>query len=208
MSDSFRKLLKLFEQELPGEAAHLAMLPMRAATSEALKSAENVRLSAVAIVLFDTAEGLQTLVIQRQQYEGTHSGQISFPGGKWEQSDTALEFTARREYEEEIGISGDELQLIGKLTNVFIPVSSFLIEPYVFYWPDPHMQFHPSVREVAAIHTLPISLLTDESIELIDIQIHGRQELLKIPHFGVGDLKIWGATALILNELRKVLNDF
>jgi len=208
MTTSYQQLLILFEKELPGEAAHLAMLPLRAPSSEALKNAENVRLSAVAVVLFDSADGLKTLVIQRQQYEGTHSGQISFPGGKWEQSDTSLEYTARRECEEEIGIHRDELQLIGKLTNVFIPVSSFLIEPYAFYWPDPHDRFLPSEREVAAIHSLPISLLTDESIELIDIQIPNGQKMLKIPHFGVGEIKIWGATALMLNELREVLRNY
>ena len=208
MTPVYQRLLRFFEQELPGEPAHLAMLPYRAATSEALKTAENVRLSAVAIVLFDSDAGLQTLVIQRQQYDGTHSGQISFPGGKWEESDPSLEFTARRECEEEIGILRDELQLIGKLTNVYIPVSSFLIEPYAFYWPDAHASFTRSEREVAAVHQVAVSLLTDESIELIDIQIPNGQKLLKIPHFGAGEIKIWGATALILNELRMILKDF
>jgi len=208
MTASYQQLLRLFEKELPGEKAHVSMYPSRSASSTALKTAQNVRLSAVAIVLYDTSEGLETLVIQRQQYDGTHSGQISFPGGKWEESDPSAAFTALRECQEEIGIIPDELQMVGKLTNVFVPVSSFLIEPYVFYWPEPHTRFLLSEREVAAVHRLPVRLLTDESIELIDIEISGGQTLVNIPHFGIGTIKIWGATALILNELREVLKDF
>lgn len=209
MSNSYQRLLTLFEKDLPGERAHLAMYPKRAASSIALKAAENVRMSAVAIVLFETEEnGLQTLVIRRQEYDGTHSGQISFPGGKWEQSDPSLQFTALRECEEEIGIPPGELQPVGKLTDVYVPVSSFLIEPYVFYWEEPHTHFLHSEREVASIHRLPINLLTDDHIELIDVPLTNGQKLLQTPHFNTGEITIWGATALMLNELREVLQDY
>jgi 8-oxo-dGTP pyrophosphatase MutT (NUDIX family) len=199
------ELQELLQKELPGERAHLAMYPKRAATSIALKTAENVRMSAVAIVLFNGEKGLTTLVIRRQEYEGAHSGQISFPGGKWEDTDASLEATARREFEEEIGIPGSELELAGKLTNVFVQVSNFLIEPYVFFWPEPHFDFSAAEREVAAIHLLPVTVLTDESIELVDIVLPHGGKLLQTPHFNTGEVMIWGATALILNELREVI---
>lgn len=205
---TFERLQELFQMELPGEKAHLEMYPERAATSISLKTAENVRMSAVAIVLFEEENGLETIVIRRQEYKGAHSGQISFPGGKWEEQDTNLQETAKRECQEEIGIIPSELVHVGKLTNVFVQVSNFLIEPYVFYWPEPHFDFLPAEREVAAIHRLPVRLLTDESIELIDILLPQGGTLPKTPHFNTGEYTIWGATALILNELRKVLSGF
>lgn len=201
-----QELIDHLAQPLPGEEAHRAFSPFRQVSSEVLKTAEKVRLSAVAIVLFEQFENWYTIVIQRQQYEGTHSGQISFPGGKWEQDDPSLRHTALRECREEIGISEDQLEFIGKLTDVYIPVSTFLIEPYVFIWNNPDETFTLSEREVASVHLLDLSqLVDDQRIVLIDVPMANGLTLPRVPHFDFDDFKIWGATALLLNELKTIL---
>lgn len=196
-----------FERELPGEAAHHEFLPMRGSSQAAIANGAPYRLSAVAILLFQNNEGnLSTLVTQRQTYQGTHSGQISFPGGKYEDFDLNLAQTAVRETREEIGLDISNSERIGKLTNVYIPVSQFLVEPHVFIIHEQPSDFQLSPREVNSLHTLDLpELFTPSSIALRDIKQPNGMILKQVPHFVQNDLFIWGATALMLNELKAML---
>jgi 8-oxo-dGTP pyrophosphatase MutT (NUDIX family) len=206
MIATYDELTARFRQPLPGPSAHLLMYPRKGATPESPDDSDNVRMSAVAIILFEEDETLRSIVIQRSVYEGTHSGQIAFPGGKWETTDSSLKETALRECSEEVGIGADELEYIGKLTDVFTVVSSFLIEPYVFYWRTPRSPLSLSEREVAAVYTIDMSaLLDDQSIHYIDVPLRNGLTLKEVPHFVLGDIRIWGATALMLSELKLVL---
>jgi 8-oxo-dGTP pyrophosphatase MutT (NUDIX family) len=149
---------------------------------------------------------LNSVVIQRTVYEGTHSGQIAFPGGKWETTDHSMKETALRECWEEIGVTADELDYVGKLTDVFTSVSSFLIEPHVFYWKAPRTNFTLSEREVAAVYAIDLCQLQDDAnIVQIDVPIRNGIVLKAVPHFVLNDIRIWGATAIMLSELREVL---
>ena len=99
------------------------------------------------------------LLIERQSYDGVHSGQNwVFPGGKIEKEDNDLEETARRETEEEVGVNRDTLQRLGHLSEVYIPPSGFLVKPYIFKLTE-MPQLVPDPREVRSILTLPISRL-------------------------------------------------
>lgn len=199
-------LVKRLEKPLPGSAAHALMYPRKGAKISDRYDTSDARLSSVAILLFETGNTLQFLVIQRAEYDGTHSGQIAFPGGKWEQTDASLIATALRECEEEIGVSEAELDYVGKLTDVFTVVSSFLIEPHIFYWKTPRNQFLLSEREVAAVYPLSVDdLLDDNAVEYHNIPLKNGITLKDVPHFALGEVKIWGATALILSELKFVL---
>ena len=71
------------------------------------------------------------VLTKRHVYEGFHSGQISFPGGKMEKEDANLEQTALRETEEEIGVPREAMQVFGSLTSVYIPPSGYIVHPYV-----------------------------------------------------------------------------
>jgi 8-oxo-dGTP pyrophosphatase MutT (NUDIX family) len=206
MITSYEALVNRLSEELPGEAAHLVMYPRKGAAPQSPSADDNIRLSAIAIILFEHESALHTLVIQRSVYEGTHSGQIAFPGGKWETDDASLKATALRECREEIGISEDELDYIGKLTDVYTAVSSFLIEPYVFYWNAPRSPLTLSEREVAAVYEINLEELIDDAvIRLIDVPVQNGIVLKAVPHFLLGDVKIWGATALMLSELKWIL---
>lgn len=192
---------------LPGETAHQAMAPSnRPISSFALKDSKDHRVSSVAIVLHQNeSQKVSLILIQRPHYEGAHSGQISFPGGKKDPSDFDTEYTARRECMEEVGICLDSDNCLGKLTDVFIPVSNFLVHPYLYFHAGP-MEFIPDEREVSEILVVDLLHLKDpEAVSTMDIRFANGLSMRNVPCFVFGEKKVWGATALILNELREIL---
>lgn len=201
-------LLRKFDSELPGERAHIEMAPInRPLSSFALKNAIEPRESAVSIILYPKDDAIHSILIQRPVYDGTHSGQIAFPGGKKEETDIHLEFTARRECFEEIGLPIKSGILIKEMTKVFIPVSNFIVYPFVFFV-DLIPELIASEREVEEIIHYKIDhLLKDEHQSKMDILLPNNILQKNIPCFEIQNKKIWGATALILNELKLILKD-
>jgi 8-oxo-dGTP pyrophosphatase MutT (NUDIX family) len=204
--DLISRLTYIIEHELPGEIAHHPLSPLhRPVTSEIIKNLTEYRASAVAIVLFEEQDDYQFILIQRTEYEGKHSGQISFPGGKKEDSDESYEMTARRECFEEIGIDLTDATLLGKLSPVYIPVSGFLVEPFVFNYPYNPI-YKRQNREVASIFSVPIKeLLQDDVISMMNIRTENNLVMKNVPCFNLQEKQIWGATALMINELREVV---
>ncbi len=204
--DFISRLVFMIENELPGEVAHHPLSPLhRPVTSEILKNLTEYKASAVAIILFENQDDHHFILIQRTEYNGKHSGQISFPGGKKEESDTSFEHTARRESFEEIGIDLGDATLLGKLSPVYIPVSGFLVEPFVFHYPyTPKFQLQD--REVASIFSVPIKELLQETvISTMNISSENKLVMKNVPCFNLQEKQVWGATALMINELREVI---
>lgn len=199
-------LSEQLKKPLPGFEAHKLMFPRGNASKDLLNIPETARKSAVAILLFEEEDSLYSIVIKRSEYNGTHSGQIAFPGGKFEDEDENLIQTALRECFEEIGVEPEELHHLGSLSDVYTVVSSFLISPQVFHWKNPHTGFKPSEREVAAVYRLSLNeLIQSEAVQHFDVSVNNGLVLKAVPHFVVGEIRIWGATAVILSELKYIL---
>ncbi len=204
----FEFLNEWIPAKLPGEKVHAELSPLRKLSSEALKEAKIIKESAVAIHLFEKENDLQIILTQRNTYDGAHSGQVSFPGGKRDSVDLNLIHTARRESYEEIGLSVDDGKLIGPLTEIYIPVSKFKVTPYVFYHEEVIQNLTPDPREVESIFYLPrLSLVSNELLTKKDIVISSNFTLRNVPCFVYGNYTIWGATAIVLNELKHVLKE-
>lgn len=181
-------------QALPGEKAQLQMAP--AFRGSFPDQGEPVR-AAVLILLYPVDQETHLVLIKRNIYKGPHSGQVSFPGGAWEADDLTLEHTALRETREEIGIQAD-MEILGALTPLLIPVSNFLVSPYVA-WIDQHPVFHPDPSEVQYVIEVSVRQLMDP--EVLDSEIlHHRGRPVETPFYRVGQDKVWGATAMILSE--------
>lgn len=199
------QLKEILAKELPGESAHQKMAPTsRPLSSFAKENASSFRESSVAVLLMHLENGIEIVLIQRPEYEGNHSGQISFPGGKREESDADLYQTAVRECFEEIGVALIDEQFIGALTPVFIPVSSFHVEVNLFYLSEVP-KFVKDEREVDSIFTIKLTELLDEqNIKMTKINLANNLKINDVPYFDLENKVIWGATALILSELKEI----
>ena len=190
---------------IPGEDAHAEVFPGIAKfRQDALRKNPNPRLSAVGATFIPVYGEAHILLIERQPYDGVHSGQIGFPGGKVEQEDDDLEQTARRETEEEVGVGRQTLQLIGSLSDVYIPPSGFLVKPFIFKL-DSLPDLKPDPREVQSILTLPVKKLLQEDAFIQGMVPTGNGAKIQTKFIHYQDKKIWGATAMMLSELRILL---
>ena len=203
---SFVNELKGQLKALPGEAAHNELMPLnRQFTSEALKKKPNFRRSAVAIIFYCKEPNIKSILIQRPVYDGIHGGQVSFPGGKMDDSDPNLEFTARREALEEIDLPSSLGIFIGKLSEIYIPPSNFLVEPNLFYV-DSLPELTPDEREVESIIHFAINdLLNPDNLKTEDMQFEGGFTRKNVPYYAIQGYKVWGATGMILAELKHIL---
>lgn len=199
-------LPKIVAQQLPAINAHVIMAPAerRPTLEPDYYQKYNPRQSAV-MMLFYPRNGQATLVLtQRHSYAGVHSAQISFPGGKAELTDKDLAYTALRETEEEVGIPMGDIHVVMPFTNIYIPPSNFLVSPFLGVLND-EPGFIPSPAEVAKIIELPLStLLDDATIVNVPIQTSYAVEI-SVPAFNVEGNIVWGATAMILSELKETI---
>jgi 8-oxo-dGTP pyrophosphatase MutT (NUDIX family) len=196
-------------KQLPGEKAHLDLMPLnRPFTSDALKRKPNFRHSAVALIFYPENSEIKSVLIQRPNYDGTHGGQISFPGGKMDPTDPHLEFTARREAFEEVNLPMEAGIFIGKLSEIYIPVSNFLVEPNLFYV-NKLSELIPDKREVEAIiHFNVLDLLQPEILKSEDMKFEGGFTRKNIPYYDIQGHKVWGATGMILAEFKTIISRF
>jgi 8-oxo-dGTP pyrophosphatase MutT (NUDIX family) len=131
-----------------------------------------------------------------------HKGQISFPGGKREPIDPDMAASALRETEEEIGVIRSDIQLVRPLTPLYIPVSNFLVHPFLGMTTH-RPSFVPQLEEVADILEMPLShFFRPDAVRHAEMAIGGGLVLRDVPFFDVQGHMLWGATAMILNEFR------
>lgn len=205
----FRSFVNQLENRLnkalPGEAAQFSMATIaRKRLKEISKEKYDPKQSAVLILLFPEGESVHTLLIQRPEYDGVHSGQIAFPGGKFEDNDIELKQTALREAYEEIGVHSSNIEIIGSLTEIYITPSNFLVKPFIGIINE-KPNFQMDSREVQKIITVDLFSLNDKNRigEKFITQSGGYK--IKTPYYEIEGLIVWGATAMMISELNAVV---
>jgi 8-oxo-dGTP pyrophosphatase MutT (NUDIX family) len=193
------------KNSLPGRSAQLKMSsPARIQELMRVSPPEDAIQSSVLILLYPFAGSIGLVLMLRPEYRGLHSGQISLPGGKHEETDESLIYTALREAQEEIGIDAGQVQVIGQLTEMYIPPSNFLVTPVIGYLTtQPH--FTADRKEVAAIIEIGLDDLLDERNRQMKNMELSLGFSLKVPSYFINENIIWGATAMILSELREIV---
>ncbi|MCU0370344.1 MAG: CoA pyrophosphatase [Bacteroidales bacterium] len=190
---------------LPGISSQLKMATMKRVMKDGqVVIPGNVRKAGVLVLFYPVNGGISLVLIKRAEYPGVHSGQISFPGGGMEEGDQDIIATALRETEEEIGVDSATVFPVGKLSDLFIPPSNFLVTPVVGYTLE-RPEFRPDPEEVDRILEVPLDHLLDENTrQEHDITIFPAVDI-KVPCFYVEGNIIWGATAMMLNELIDII---
>jgi 8-oxo-dGTP pyrophosphatase MutT (NUDIX family) len=200
-------LLSAFRNPLPGIEAQLLMAPYhRKIELKEENVYETAKKGAVLILISpDSKKEPCITLIQRNVYDGVHSGQVSFPGGKVEPFDYTYQQAALRETKEEIGIEIHPSHIIGQLTEVYIPPSRFLVFPFVAF-SNEIPPYNPDSREVNKIIQLPIKELLNEQIVVQKkVKVASLNATILTPCFYVQESIVWGATAMMLSELKVML---
>jgi 8-oxo-dGTP pyrophosphatase MutT (NUDIX family) len=207
--DFIMQLKERLSGPLPGQPAQLKMT--FAWRAEQLRMnpepPPDARVAGVLLALWHDDLEWKTVLIQRTQNpRDRHSGQVSFPGGKHEEADGDISRTAVREAHEEVGITPENIDIIGKLTELYIPVSNFVVHPYVGILHEKPVII-PQPGEVEAVYTPPVSHFRDEKNKSLRELRVGTGVIMKyVPCYLVENRAVWGATAMILSEFTELID--
>jgi 8-oxo-dGTP pyrophosphatase MutT (NUDIX family) len=205
-SDFLKYIPKIEKETLLATEAHLLMAPPeRADLIRNLNIQDKNPKHAAVLMLFYPKKSLTHLVlIVRNSYPGVHSSQIAFPGGKVEPEDISIQHTALRETYEEIGVPSNKIEIIKAFTEVYIPPSNFLVYPFLGFSSD-ELIFIPDPNEVSGIIELPISDFLDEKNIVLKKMKTSYSENIEVPAFKIEEKYVWGATAMMLSELKETI---
>lgn len=205
-TDIIEQLAQRLSGALPGGEAHSQMMPRPIRSSrDAFQHAHAPKEGAVMLLLYVQDNAIHFPLIKRPTYRGVHSGQISLPGGKPEQSDAHLVETALRETQEEIGIPAQEIQVIGSLSTLYVAASHFNVQPVVGVIQNTPT-FIPDPREVVEVFQMPLSVIMDDNHKKEMAMTFPAYELIS-PYYDLNGEIVWGATAMIISEFSALLSD-
>ena len=205
--DEFYKLMpQLLQAPLGGIEAQFKLAPAyRSKYDLDVIKSSHPKQAAVLILLYPDIENkIRFVLTKRPDYSGDHANQISFTGGKKSILDTDISATAMRETEEEIGVRISEKNVLKNLTEVFIPPSNFLVQPYLTYVLETPV-FVPNY-EVEKILTPSISQLIQPQI--VQRNVAGSNGIFRATHGFIMESEfVWGATAMMLSEIKYLFNN-
>lgn len=194
---------KAIEKSLPGKRAHLKMIPKDRTLIDPEKNSSKYIESAVLMLLFNDEDKLCFCFIKRSHKLKYHPGQISFPGGKIEKGEYDFSITALREAYEEIGLDTNKIEIIGNISNVYIPVSNFMIYPVLAFSENKPI-LNANESEVDEIIFLPVNDFFNP-VNITEEIVKTGNSLIKTPCFKINDYIIWGATAMLVNEFCEII---
>ncbi len=199
------RLRAALTRPLPGLAAQMGMAPVpRPGTDRILDPTLNCRRAGVLVLLYPRDGDVSLVLTRRTDEVDTHRGQISFPGGSLDPGEDAVS-AALREAWEELAVDPAPLAVLGELSPLYIPPSSFCIYPVVAYAAE-RPDFVPNVGEVAEILEVSLAHLLDPGTRGEEIwPIRGAD--VRVPFYRVGHHKVWGATAMVLCEFLEMIRE-
>lgn len=210
MSDTFIQTLRQrLTEPLPGREAQFKMAFAHRVEElkRRLSPPDNAKTACVLLALWEDAGEWRTALIRRTENpRDRHSGQISFPGGRHDVDDGSFAHTALREAEEEIGIAPEQVELLGNLTELYIPVSNFSVYPFVGLLSKPPA-FNLQPGEVEQVFTPTLTYFQDPaSRTTVDVLVGQQFEVKEVPCFMLENRAVWGATAMILSEFLELID--
>lgn len=207
MYDLIQFLADRLEKPLPGRDAQVKMAPKPASEGKRreMDPPDNVKNSSVLVLLFPNDDEELDLTLTLRTDDIDHGGQISFPGGRAHKDESPVE-TALREANEEIGLVPESVKIIGQLSDLYVSHSNNLVTPVVgFTKKRPEFKINPAeVKEVFAVELN--SLLHKKNLTVEDWDL--RSNTYKVPYWNIHRVPLWGATAMMLNELLELAREY
>lgn len=205
--DFEKRIVKVTKMELPGESVQFKMAPMeRLQELKRVARKKDTAKRAGVMSLFYPADDFETrlILILRKTYKGVHSAQVGFPGGKLETSDLSIQDAALRETEEEVGVPRDTISVIKQLTEIYIPPSDFFVQPFLGITAQ-SPKFIAQEEEVEALIEVTLTdFMNDINITTQTLSTSYATSM-EVPAFKLNGHIVWGATAMMLNEVRELL---
>ena len=196
-------LSEKLKKPLPGRKAHCKLMPLSRKNYPEVPDLSRAKKSSTLSLFYPDRDNIMLVFIQRPLYDGVHSGQIAFPGGQVEKTDVDARDTALRETMEEVGIPAKKISVIGQLSQLYIPPSNFLVNPFVGYLNELPV-FKIDRNEVHDVFALNLEdLLKEESMQTREVS--GRNYSFSVPCYYVDGRLIWGATSMMLSELLDII---
>ena len=204
-SDFINQIEELQNKPLGGLTSQFKLAPeLRTKFSQELIDSKNPKKAAVLALFYpDDTNQTRFLLTQRASYNGTHSAQISFPGGKVEEKDLNLQETALRETYEEVGVASNSVKVIRQLSNSYIPPSNFLVTPFLGI-ASKKPSFIPNNEVASLIEVLTSDLLDDDNLTFKEMETSYMKNI-NVPCFKLNNYIVWGATAMMLSEIKDLL---
>lgn len=205
-NDFVKYIPKIEKETLLSTDAHAKMAPLERISYLKKENYldKNPRRAAVLMLFYPKNQITHLALIVRNSYPGVHSSQIGFPGGKVEEEDANLEETALRETHEEIGIHPNKIQIIKPFSEIYIPPSNFLVAPFMGISKE-ELSFVPDLDEVKRVLEFSIADFLDENTITKVTMSTSYATDIEVPAFMVDKYVVWGATAMMMSELKETI---
>jgi 8-oxo-dGTP pyrophosphatase MutT (NUDIX family) len=205
--DFSKRISKIKNLPLPGVDSHHKMTPLfRVKELQEIQNLTKNPKKAAVLSLFypNNHQNTNLLLILRKTYKGVHSNQIGFPGGKVEKEDKDLLHTALRETHEEVGVPPADVEVIKSLTQIYIPPSNFEVYPYIGICRSPS-GFIIQKSEVEALIEVSLADFMNDKLVFTKKLSTSYAESVEVPAFKLNGYTVWGATAMMLSEVKELL---
>ncbi len=204
------RIPKIKDLPLPGDVSHVKMAPefrLEEMRKARLEQKNPKKAGVMALFYPDTNNTTHLLLILRKSHpKDIHSNQIGFPGGKAEKQDVDLMATALRETWEEVGVSPEKIEVIKECSEIYIPPSNFEVKPFMGVHRTSAL-FIPQESEVAALIQVSLADIMDDTNFFTENLTTSYAQNVTVPAFKLNGYTVWGATGMMLNEMKTLLRE-
>ncbi|TMU57655.1 NUDIX hydrolase [Flagellimonas algicola] len=208
-NEFYHQALKIKNLPLPGEESHHKMSPLMRVQwlkSNDIKKRNPKQAAVMALFYPDIKQHTKMLLILRKAYQGVHSNQIGFPGGKVEDGDGNLKETALRETYEEVGVPPESVEVVKELSELYIPPSNFMVRPFMGFCAKPS-PFVVQQSEVEALVEVNLYDFMDKKNRIEETLSTSYAKSINVPAYKLNGYTVWGATAMMLSEIQHLLEE-